>query len=218
MRMLLKRHVLDGMAGQAADEDAVVGRDVVGDDVADVDAPGDAHRRIVRAAQPGAETDEDRRVHDVAHRDVRDGHVLHRAAVHLFERKPAAIIEHAVGNRDVLESAVGFGAELDAARRAAAASRRAFVRAVEQRAFLVTAHLAVHDGDVLRCAGVAEAEATLETDAVVAGRIDRAVGDAHVAAAVDVHAVAVGVDLEVVDREIVGRRSRAWRSGRRGRW
>ena len=34
-------------------------------------------------------------------------------------------------------------------------------------------------------------------------RIHGAIGDAHVAAAVDVHAIAVGVDLEIVDGEIV---------------
>ena len=35
------------------------------------------------------------------------------------------------------------------------------------------------------------------------GEFTRAVGDAYILAAVDVHAVAVGVDLEVVDGEVV---------------
>ena len=62
---------------------------------------------------------------------------------------------------------------------------------------------AVGDGDVARGARVAERVAGLGADAVVPGRVDGAVGDAHVLAAVDVHAVAVGVDLEVVDGEVV---------------
>ena len=52
-------------------------------------------------------------------------------------------------------------------------------------------------------ARIAERVAGLGTDAVVPRRVDGAVGDAHVLAAVDVHAVAVGVDLEVVDGEVV---------------
>src|SRR5581483_8446083 len=34
-------------------------------------------------------------------------------------------------------------------------------------------------------------------------RIHEAVGDAHIAAGVDVHAVAIGIDLEIVDGQIV---------------
>ena len=52
-------------------------------------------------------------------------------------------------------------------------------------------------------AGVAEGEGGFGADAVVPGGVDGAVGDADVLAAVDVHAVAVGVDLEVVDGEVV---------------
>ena len=62
---------------------------------------------------------------------------------------------------------------------------------------------AVGDGDVLGGPVVAEGEGGLGADAVVPGRVDGAVGDADVLAAVDVHAVAVGVDLEVVDGEVV---------------
>ena len=76
--------------------------------------------------------------------------------------------------------------------------------AVEHGAKFVDAgDVAVGDGDVLGGARVAECEGTLWADAVVPGRVDGAVGDADVAAAVDVDAVAVGVDLEVVDGEVV---------------
>ena len=61
----------------------------------------------------------------------------------------------------------------------------------------------VGDGDVVGGAGVAERVAGLGADAVVPWGVDGAVGDAHVAAAIDVEAVAVGVDEEVVEGEVV---------------
>ena len=76
--------------------------------------------------------------------------------------------------------------------------------AVEHGAKLVDAgDVAVGDGEVLCGARVAECKGALGADAVVPRRVDGAVGDADVAAAVDVDAVAVGVDLEVVDGEVV---------------
>src|SRR5439155_18396407 len=75
--------------------------------------------------------------------------------------------------------------------------------AVEERALVVAAHLTVGDGDVLARPRFAERVGALETDAVVPRAVDRAVADADVAAGVDVHAVAVGVHLDVVDGEIV---------------
>ena len=48
-----------------------------------------------------------------------------------------------------------------------------------------------------------EAEAGLQADAVVVGRVDAGVGDPDVAAGIDVDAIAVGVDLEVVDGQVV---------------
>ena len=43
----------------------------------------------------------------------------------------------------------------------------------------------------------------LQNDRVVVGRVDTAIRDAHVATRVDIKPVAVGVDLDVVDREVV---------------
>ena len=79
----------------------------------------------------------------------------------------------------------------------------ALVSAVQQRADVVAAHQAVGDGDVFGGARVAQRVAALEHDGVVVRRVDAAVGDAHVAAAVDIDAVAIGVDLEVVDGQII---------------
>ena len=53
-------------------------------------------------------------------------------------------------------------------------------------------------------ARVAEAEGTLQANAVIPGRVDAAIRDADIAATVDVDRVAIRVDGEIVDGEIVG--------------
>src|SRR5260370_11541497 len=78
------------------------------------------------------------------------------------------------------------------------------VSSVEQSAFFEnTRHHANADGDHLGRAGVSEGERTFQADGVVPGRIDATIGDANVAAAVNVHTVAIGVNLQVVDGEVV---------------
>src|SRR5262249_28968825 len=89
---------------------------------------------------------EDRAVGDIAHGDVADADVFQQCAVHGLERQPPAGIEDAVGDGDVFESAVGFGAKLDPT--GAGASLADFVSAVEESSHLPAAHLAVGDGDV----------------------------------------------------------------------
>ena len=69
--------------------------------------------------------------------------------------------------------------------------------------FVASGDVAVGDGDVVGGAGKAQAVGIFQADAVVPGRVDAAIRDADVAAAVDVDAVAVGVDLQVVDGEVV---------------
>ena len=76
--------------------------------------------------------------------------------------KPVAAFEDAVGDGDVLEAAVGFGAALDAAGAADAlgVGGELLAGAVEHGAQLVGAgDVAVGDGEVLGGAGVAEGEA-----------------------------------------------------------
>ena len=215
------------MPGDAGDETAEARIDVAGNDVADGDAADDADGRLaVAAAAAVAETQEDRRVRNVAQREIRDGDILEYAAVDGLEREAAAVFEHAVGNRDVPEAAEGFGAELDASGRTAAMGERAGLRAegeaagralgsrfreidaalagaVEQRADVVAAHEAVGDRNVFRGARIAERRAALEADAVVERRVHAAIGNADVAATVEVHAVALRVDRDVVNGEVV---------------
>ena len=160
---------------------------------------------MIRAAGAIAQADEDRRVDDVAHGNVVDRDILDVAAVHALHGQAAAVVEDAIGDGDVLEAAVGFGAELDAAgppARQPAAS--ALEGAVQQCSLDIAAgHVTVGDGDVFRRAQTAEGVAALQADAVIPGRIHAAIGNAHVVAAINVHAVAVGVELDIVDGEVV---------------
>src|SRR6185369_13319062 len=88
---------------------------VVADEVVDDDALECANfRGLLRTAQAGAETKEERRGDDIAHGDVGDGDVLAERAVFAFESEALAAIEDAVGDGDVLEAAIGFGSTLDA--------------------------------------------------------------------------------------------------------
>ena len=150
---------------------------------------------------------------DVAHGGVGDGDVFQQRAVHRFQRVTHAAFKDAAGDGDVDESAVRLGAALDASRAAPFAFREPLECAVEHRAqHVVAGDEAVGDGHVLGGARVAQGVAGLGTDAVVPRRVHRAVRHAHVLAAVDVHAVAVGVDPEVVDGQVVhaGRSSPKW--------
>jgi len=68
---------------------------------------------------------------------------------------------------------------------------------------IVAGDPAIGDGDIAGGAGIAKGKTGLGADAVVPRRVDGAVGDAHILAAVDVHTIAVGIDFEVVDGEVV---------------
>src|SRR6185437_16662833 len=158
-----------------------------------------------RAAHAAPQAQEQRAVRGAAQRDARDRDVLAPRAIDRLQRKAAALIEHAVGDGDVLEAAVGFGAALDPPGPALdGAGGDGLPAPIEHRAHLVVAgHVAVRNGDALRGAGVAERIRALRANAIVPGRIHGALADAHVAAAIDVESVAVGIDEHVVDGQVV---------------
>ena len=203
--------VLDVVVGYAGEDGAELGLGVVADEVVDDDAlhgPDDGAliAGAARATEARAEAKEERRADEIALGDVGDGDVFDERTVLGFDGQPHATFEDAVGDGDITEAAVGFGAELDAAiaDRSGCVGSEFLEGAIEDRAELVVAgDLAVGDGDVVGGAVVAEGEAGLEADGIVTGGVDGEVGDANVFAAVDVDAVAVGVDLEIVDGEVV---------------
>ncbi len=88
---------------------------VGGDDIGDQDVAHDAGRFDVGAAVAGTGRDVDRISGDIHHGDVIDGDVLQNSAIDFFEGKAPAGAEGAVGDGNVAEAAVCFGAHLDAA-------------------------------------------------------------------------------------------------------
>lgn len=68
---------------------------------------------------------------------------------------------------------------------------------------IVASDEAIGDGHVLCGPQIAEREAGLRANTIILRRIDGAVRYAHILAAVDVHAVPVGIDIEVVDGEVI---------------
>ena len=161
--------------------------------------PAPAVRRHARRAVALAGGDVNRIVRHVHHGEIIDGDVFHDAAVHLFERQAAATAESAVGHGAVAETAARLGAEFDAA----VVVPAGFHRAVNQGALLKTGDLAVHDREIFRQAQFAERIGAFRAKPVVVRRIDAAVGNRRVAAAVNVNAVAVGVHRHVVHGQIV---------------
>jgi hypothetical protein len=74
-----------------------------------------ADRDLGGSAHPRPETEEQRRVADVAQGKTGDADILQDAAIDGLERKTAAALENAVADRDVAEPAIRLGAAFDPA-------------------------------------------------------------------------------------------------------
>src|SRR5579862_7298631 len=177
-------------------------RRIINDHVANADSLHIAHWNPGRSAHTPAQAQKDGCVDNIAHGDVRDGDIFQPAAINRFQGETAAVVKSAVRNRNILKTAVGFRAELDST--GSVPGRHEGT--VEQGALFVAAHLAVRNGNVLCRARDSESVRAFQTDTVVARGIDRAIGNSYVAAAVDIYAIAVGIDLQVVDGEVVDSR------------
>ncbi len=77
------------------------------------------------------------------------------------------------------------------------------VGAIEEGTVLEAGDLAVGDGHVFGFARKSKCMRTLDDDTVVIRRVHADVGDAHVASGININAVAVGVNLNVVDGEVI---------------
>src|SRR4029077_16509583 len=198
-------HILDGVPWNAGNDACLVRSAMRDDDVADVHASQFANRDSFRAPHAAAQAEKQGDIGDIAHCDITDGNVFQQRAVHRLQRDSPAIVNDTVRYRDISESPVGLRPQLDSPVAGRFVVRpNALERRVKQRAFLVAAgYVTVRDCHVVGGSGEAEPIATLQADAVVPRGVYAAMGDAYVAATIDVDAVAVGVDLEIVDREIV---------------
>src|SRR5262245_56284324 len=92
---VVQPEILDLMARDTADDRSILHVGVVNRDVADVEpAELPDSRGFLWTARSIPEPNEDRRIHDVAHRDVRDRDILEGPAVHFFKRESARVVEH----------------------------------------------------------------------------------------------------------------------------
>ena len=110
-----------------------------------------------------------------------------------------ATAERAVGHGTVAEAAAGLGAKFNSA-------VVIFARlhcAVEQRAFRKTGNLAVDDGEIFRRPHFTECIGTFRAQTIVIRRIDAAIRNHRVAAAINVYAVTICVHRHVVHGQVV---------------
>src|SRR5688572_5473309 len=143
--------VLDVIAGNAADDRRVFCFGVISDDVAD-DDPSELAlgHRFLWATVPFSEANENWRIHDIAHRDIRDRHIFEEPTIDGFEREATRVLENDVRDRDVLKSTVRLSSEFYAAGRAVVAVSLviALVGSVEECSFVVPADLRVCYGHI----------------------------------------------------------------------
>ena len=180
-------------------------RRVEADEITDDDALHGSHLgTLFGAAQSGTETHEEWRRGEIAHGGVGDGEIFKQCAVYRFERVSQTTFEDAVGNRDVDEAAVRFRAALDPASTGNVKVWCEFLESAVQHGakFVIASHPAICDGEVSRRACIAQGKARFRADAIVPRRVDCAIGYTNVLATVDVDAITIGIDLEVVDGQL----------------
>ena len=140
------------------------------------------------------------------HGDTGKCDAFNQCAIGAFNRKTLTAVENTVGDRNILKASIGFGAKLDASVKLrwevglylgplCFVRRPAFPRAIQHGSHLIgTGDITSADRDVLGCARITQREGAFRTNSIIPGRVDTAIGDAHVAATIDIDAVAVGID------------------------
>jgi hypothetical protein len=143
---------------------------------------------------------------EVPHGDAGESDVLAYGPIYRFESQTAAAFEDAVRDGDVLESAVGFRSAFDTPGRKAVQPRIgvSLPCAVQEGAeLIVPGDKTIRDGYIFGRPCISKGEAGLGANTVIPRRIDAAVGYPHILAAITIDAIAVSIDLEVVDSEVV---------------
>ena len=192
------------MAGQARQRGGEAMVDAARVHFADFDVADRADAGAVGPAPPIAQAQEEGRGGHVAQGEPSRDDMVHHPAIHRFEREAPAVRKAAILDPHIAIAAIAFGAELDPAGDAVLVGRellRHATGAVEHRSHVVAGQVAVADQDIFRRDCAAERMAALDHDGVVIGRIDPAAFDPHVAHAIKVDAVAIGIDAEPVDRQ-----------------
>ena len=205
-RDVAQAHVFNLVARHAADDGRVARVNPKGIDVAYVYALHASYRGAFGAPHPRPQPQEYARVHIVAHGYVAYHHVFYITAVNAFDGQAAAVLEQAVGYGNVLEATARFCSNLYAPCPPSVVGRLGLVelpRGVCHGVPVVPAYEAVGYGHVLSVLEVAQRKRCFQHDGIVPWRVDAARIDAHILAAVNVEAVAVGVYFNVADGQVV---------------
>src|SRR5215813_8101974 len=193
------------MPGKSSKQTRNVRRGVGTYDVADDHSPQSSDRNTLGTAHAVAEPDEDRPIDDIAHADVRNRYILEHGAIDCLQSKSSAAIEDAVCDGDPLKAAIRFSPKLDpAVARNIGVGRKWLAGTIEQRSLFETAgQQTVTDRNHLGRAGVSKSKRTFEANAVIPWRVHAAVDHAHIAATINVDTIAIGVNHQIVDCEVV---------------
>src|SRR6185312_8938311 len=150
------------MSRQASDICALAWIHILCHEIADDNSPALTYCNGIRTTHPCAKSYENGSIYNITHRDIADGHVFEQPPVHGFQCEAPAIIEHAIRNGYVPESAIGFRAEFYSAGGVAIGILLIvpFKAAIQQCSFIVTAHLAIGNGNIIRCPCVSQGERT----------------------------------------------------------
>ena len=205
------------MAGDPGDDCRHVICRCITDDVTDDHPLERANGGSRRPSQTRAESQKEWRITDVAHGNASEGDVLDRPAINAFEREAAATLEDAVADRDIFEPTVRFGATLDPPRRLRGIGIDRLESTVKHRTYREAAgYVAVANRDILGRACFAKRKRALQADTIVPRRVYAAPGDADILATINVHAIAICVDLQIFKRQVddAGRQDAKMPSGK----
>jgi len=198
-------HVFNERSRHTADNRWILGYRVEAGNVGDEYATKYARWDASRSTHSRAQAEKEGGVNYSAHGQICNRDVFDLRAIDALERKPPASIEDAVGDGDVLESAIGLGAALNSPDRLALlrVGRQLVCSAQHAAVFICAGNIAIRDSDIFCSSCMAQRKGTLRTDAVIPGRVDGAIGDAHIPTAVKINAIAIRVDLEAIDENVV---------------
>ena len=130
---------------------------------------------------------------DVIHHDI-----LHLSLIHHLEGQSAAPHTGAVGDGDITVAAVRLGTQFDTSAHPVHLFRH--IGTVEEGAQLIPRHDTVGDEDMLAEHRFFQGVRALQHDSVVMRGVHLRIAHGDILTAVDVDAVAVGIDRHIIDR------------------
>ena len=134
---------------------------------------------------------------NMTHRDIIDYDVLHSALIHLLKSKTAAPHTGAVGNGDVTIATIRLRTKFNASTYPVHFLRD--ILTTEESAELIACHDTISNEDMFTEHRLLQRIRTFQYDGIVVRSVNFRVADCKILAAVDVNAVAIGVDGYIIN-------------------